>query len=189
MLNYNDVKPGKIVVIDGEPYVCTWNNIMQKQQRRPVNQTKMRHLIKGNVMEYSFQQSDRLEEADIGSRELKYLYTSRGESWFTDPKNPADRFKFTEDFVAHALPYIRTNDIVVGVTFEDEVVSIKVPVKVDLKVTEAPPDVRGNTAQGGNKVVTLETGATLQVPMFIHEGDVIRINTEANEYVERVSKA
>lgn len=189
MLNYNDVKPGKIVVIDGEPYVCTWNNIMQKQQRRPVNQTKMRHLIKGNVMEYSFQQSDRLEEADIGSRELKYLYTNRGESWFADPKNPADRFKFPEDFVAHALPYIRSNDIVTGVTFEDEVVSIKVPVKVDLKVTEAPPDVRGNTAQGGNKVVILETGATLQVPMFIHAGDVIRINTEANEYVERVSKA
>ena len=94
MLNYNEVKPGVIVTLEGEPYVCTWNNIMQKQQRRPVNQTKLRHLIKGNVIEYSFQQSDKLEEADIGSRELKYLYTNRGESWFTDPQNPKERIKF-----------------------------------------------------------------------------------------------
>ena len=76
MLNYNEAKPGKIILVDGEPYVVIWNNIMQKQQRRPVNQTKLRHLIKGNVIEYSFQQSDKLEEADIGSKELKYLYTA-----------------------------------------------------------------------------------------------------------------
>lgn len=189
MLNYNDVKPGRIVVLDGEPYVCTWNNIMQKQQRRPVNQTKLKHLVKGNVMEYSFQQSDRVEEADVGSRELKYLYTNRSESWFCNPNNPSERIKFEESFVADVLPFIRPNDLVTGVTFEDNVVSIKTPIKVELKVTEAPPDVRGNTAQGGNKVVTLETGATMQVPMFIHAGDVIRINTETNSYVERVSKA
>ncbi len=186
MLSYNDVKPGVVVVVEGEPYVCTWNNIMQKQQRRPVNQTKLRHLIKGNVIEYSFQQSDKLQEADIGSRELKYLYTSRGESWFSDSKNPADRMKFEEALVEHALPYIRANDIVTGVTFEGKIVSVKVPVKVELKVTEAPPDVRGNTAQGGSKIVTVETGADITVPMFVKAGDVIRINTETGEYVERV---
>jgi elongation factor P len=186
MLNYNEVKPGVIITLEGEPYVCTWNNIMQKQQRRPVNQTKLRHLIKGNVIEYSFQQSDKLDEADIGSRELKYLYTNRGESWFSDPQNPKERIKFDEDFVAHALPYLRENDMVTGVTFEGNIVSIKLPIKVELKVVEAPPDVRGNTAQGGSKIVTLETGATITTPMFVKEGDVIRINTETGEYVERV---
>ena len=186
MLNYNEVKPGVVIVVDGEPYVCTWNNIMQKQQRRPVNQTKLRHLIKGNVIEYSFQQSDKPEEADIGSRELKYLYTSRGESWFCDPKNPADRMKFGENMVGHALLYLRQNDMVKGVAFGGKIVSIQVPVKVDLKVIEAPPDVRGNTAQGGSKIVTLETGTNITVPMFVKAGDVIRINTETGEYVERV---
>ena len=186
MLSYNEVKPGVVVTIEGEPYVCTWNNIMQKQQRRPVNQTKLRHLIKGNVIEYSFQQSDKLQEADMGSRELKFLYTSRGESWFCDIKNPADRMKFTADMVEYALPYLRQNDPVKGVTFEGKIVSIQVPVKVELKVTEAPPDVRGNTAQGGSKIVTLETGTNLTVPMFVKAGDVIRINTETGEYVERV---
>lgn len=186
MLSYNDVKPGKVIVIDGEPYVCTWNNIMQKQQRRPVNQTKMRHLLKGNVMEYSFQQSDKVQEADIGKKELKYLYTNRGESWFCEPKNPANRMQFEPAMVEKVLQYCKPNDLVTGVTFEDEIVAIEVPIKVELKVTEAPPDVRGNTAQGGSKIVTLETGATLTVPMFVKEGDVIRINTESDEYVERV---
>lgn len=186
MLSYNEVKPGVVVVVDGEPYVCVWNNIMQKQQRRPVNQTKLRHLIKGNVMEYSFQQSDKPQEADIGSKELKFLYTSRGESWFCDAKNPADRIKFGGEMVGHALPYMMQNDLVKGVTFDGKIVSIQLPVKVELKVTEAPPDVRGNTAQGGSKIVTLETGANLTVPMFVKVGDVIRINTETGEYVERV---
>ena len=73
-----------------------------------------------------------------------------------------------------------------GVTFEGNIVSIKLPIKVELKVVEAPPDVRGNTAQGGSKIVKLETGATITTPMFVKEGDVIRINTESGEYVERV---
>jgi elongation factor P len=76
--------------------------------------------------------------------------------------------------------------MVTGVTFEGNIVSIKLPIKVELKVVEAPPDVRGNTAQGGSKIVTLETGATITTPMFVKEGDVIRINTETGEYVERV---
>lgn len=186
MLSYNDVKPGRVIVIGGEPYVCTWNNIMQKQQRRPVNQTKMRHLLKGNVMEYSFQQSDKVVEADIGKKELKYLYTNRGESWFSEPKNPANRMKFAPEMIEKVLHYCKPNDIVSGITFDEEIVAIEIPVKVELKVTEAPPDVRGNTAQGGSKIVTLETGTTLTVPMFVKEGDVVRINTESGEYVERV---
>ncbi|MFZ2555222.1 MAG: elongation factor P, partial [Minisyncoccia bacterium] len=71
-------------------------------------------------------------------------------------------------------------------SFDEKIFNVKLPVKVELKVTEAPPDVRGNTAQGGSKIVTLETGATLNVPMFIKEGDVLRINTETGEYAERV---
>lgn len=184
-MNYNDVKPGKIVVMDGEPYVCTWNNIMQKQQRRPVNQTKLRHLLKGNVVEHSFQQSDKIAEADIGERDLKFLYTNRGETWFCDPNNPKERMTFAPELIAHLLPWLKAEDLIKGVTFDDKIVAIKLPIKVQLRVTEAPPDVRGNTAQGGSKVVTLETGAHLNVPMFIKEGDILVINTESGEYVER----
>ena len=74
MLSYNEVRPGVAVIVEGEPYVCTWNNVMQKQQRRPVNQTKLRHLVRGNVIEYSFQQSDKLQEAEIDSKPGIFIY-------------------------------------------------------------------------------------------------------------------
>jgi elongation factor P len=186
MLSYNDVKPGVAVLIDGEPYVCTWNNIMKKQQRRPVNQTKMRHIIKGNTMEYSFQQSDKLEEAEIENRPAVFIYERNDEWFFHDAKDKSQRFTVTADQMGESGKFLKSNTEVETLWFDDKLFRVKLPVKVDLKVTEAPPDVRGNTAQGGNKVVTLETGATITVPMFVKEGDVLRINTETGDYVERV---
>jgi elongation factor P len=186
MLSYNDVKPGVAVIIEGEPYVCTWNNIMKKQQRRPVNQTKMRHLIKGNTMEYSFQQSDKLHPAEIESQAAVFIYERNGEWFFHDAKDKSKRFTLSEDAVGDSGKFLKGNMAVETLSFQGNLFRVKVPIKIDLKVTEAPPDVRGNTAQGGSKVVTLETGTTLNVPMFVKEGDVIRINTETGEYVERV---
>ena len=185
MLSYNDVKPGVAVIIEGEPYVCTWNNIMKKQQRRPVNQTKMRHLIKGNSIEYSFQQSDKLQEAEIETKPAVFIYHKNGEWYFHDAKDKSKRFIVSDDVVGEAGKFLKGNMEVDTLTFQENLFRVKVPIKVDLKVTEAPPDVRGNTAQGGSKIVVLETGATMNVPMFVKEGDVIRINTELAEYVER----
>ncbi len=187
MLSYNDVKPGVAVIIDGEPYVCTWNNIMKKQQRRPVNQTKMRHLIKGNTMEYSFQQSDKLVEAEIESKPAIFVFRDeRKNEWvFHEAANKSARFVVSDDIVGESAGFLKPNMEVTTLSFQGNLFRVKLPVKVELKVVDAPPDVRGNTAQGGSKVVTLETGATLTVPMFIKEGDVLRINTETGEYVER----
>ena len=186
MLNYNDVKPGVAVLVKGEPYVCTWNNIMQKQQRRPVNQTKLRHLIRGNVIEYSFQQSDKMQEAEIDQKPAVFIYERNGEWFFHDAKDKSQRFSLTDEMVGDGGQFLRSNTEVVTEAFDGKIFHVKLPIKVELKVTEAPPDVRGNTAQGGSKIVTLETGATLTVPMFIKQGDVLRINTETGEYVERV---
>lgn len=186
MLNYNDIKSGVAVVLEGEPYVCTWNNIMQKQQRSPVNQTKLRHLIRGNVIEHSFQQRDRHEEAQIETKPAVFIYERNGEYWFHEAKEKSKRFSVDEDVVGDAGHYLKPNTEVETLSFDRKLFRIKVPIKVELKVMEAPPNTRGNTAQGGNKVVVLETGANLNVPMFIETGDVVRINTETGEYVERV---
>ncbi len=186
MLNYNDIKPGVAVLVEGEPYVCTWNNIMQKQQRRPVNQTKLRHLIRGNSVEYSFQQSDKLYEAEIESRPAVFIYARNGEWFFHDAKDKSTRFSVSEEMVGEAGRFLKGNTEVETNWFDGKLFRVRPPIKVELKVTEAPPNTRGNTAQGGNKVVTVETGATINVPMFINEGDVLRINTETGEYVERV---
>ncbi len=186
MLSYNDIKPGVAVIVDGEPYVCTWNNIMKKQQRRPVNQTKLRHLIKGNSIEYSFQQSDKLENAAIESIPVVFIYERNGEYFFHDAKDKSKRFSLPGNIVGENGRFLKDNTEVETLAFDDKVFRVKLPIKVELKVTEAPPDVRGNTAQGGSKVVELETGATLNVPMFVKQGDIIRVNTETGEYVERV---
>ena len=185
MLNYNEIKPGVAVLVEGEPYVCTLNNIMQKQQRRPVNQTKLRHLIRGNVIEYSFQQSDKLKEAEITTKPAVFIYERNGEWFFHDTKDKSKRFSVTEELVGEAGKFLKGNTGVDTLWFDEKLFRVRLPIKMDLKVTEAPPNTRGNTAQGGSKVVTVETGANVDVPMFINEGDVVRINTETGEYVER----
>ena len=186
MISYNEVKPGVAVLVDGEPYLCTWNNIMKKQQRRPVNQTKLRHLIKGNSIEYSFQQSDKLEEAEIEHKPAVFIYERNGEWFFHDVKDKSQRFTVTEEHMGDSGKFLKGNTPVETLWFNEKLFRVKLPIKMELKVTDAPPNTRGNTAQGGNKVVTLETGATLTVPMFVEAGDVLRVNTETGEYVERV---
>ncbi len=188
MLNYNDVKPGVAVLVEGEPYVCTWNNIMQKQQRSPVNQTKLRHLIKGNSIEHSFQQRDKMQEAEIETKPAVFIFRDpRKNEWiFHETKDKSKRFSVDDEKVGESGQFLKPNTEVETLWFDDNLFRVKLPIKIELKVKEAPPDVRGNTAQGGSKVVELETGASLNVPMFVKEGDTIRINTETGEYVERV---
>jgi elongation factor P len=145
-------------------------------------------MISGRVVEQAFHQSDKVDEADINKKLIKYLYNNKGEFWFSDIDNLKDRFALSEEIVGDNHMFIKENGEVTALTFNDEIIGISIPVKIDLKVKEAPPGVRGNTAQGGTKQVVLETGATVYAPLFINEGDIIRINTETCEYVERVEK-
>jgi elongation factor P len=188
MLSYNEVAPRKFIMLDGAPYEVLASHVFRKQQRKPVNQTKLKNLITGKVVEHSFHQAETIPEAEIETRVAKYLYTNRGESWFVDPENPRNRFQIDADILGNSLRYIRTNDQVDTLVFEDSIIGVTVPIKVELKVTEAAPAVKGNTATGATKQVTLETGATISVPLFINEGDILRINTETGEYTERVEK-
>jgi elongation factor P len=196
MLEYNEILKGKVILLDGEPYEVLDAHVFRKQQRKPVNQTKLRHLITGKVTEQAFHVSEKMPEADLSTKNVKFLYNNRSEWWFSDEKNQSDRFKLEESTVGTQGKFLKANTVVEALIFDDpkisdgagKIIGLKLPIKVDLKVTEAMPAVKGNTAQGGSKQVTLETGTTLFVPMFINEGDVIRINTELGEYVERADK-
>src|SRR3954470_11378847 len=101
VISYNEVKPGVAVLVEGEPYLCLWNNIMKKQQRRPVNQTKLRHIIRGNTIEYSFQQSDKLEEAEIESKTAVFVFhDARKNEWvFHETGKPSVRFIVSNDIM------------------------------------------------------------------------------------------
>lgn len=190
MLEYSEVKERKIILWEGQPYEVLHSHVFRKQQRKPVNATKLKNLITGRVAEVSFASSDKVEEADITTRPVKYLYKNRGEVWLCDPKDPSKRFSLKEDIVADKLDFIKQNTEIELIIFtnddeEEQIIGVKVPIKVELKITDAPPSIKGSTVTGGNKVATVETGATVQVPLFINVGDMIRINTETKEYVER----
>lgn len=186
MLAYNEVLPKKLIIHDGEPYEVLSAWIFRKQQRKPVNQTKLRNLKTGSQTEVTFHQPDKIEEAEVESKPAKFIYARNGEWFFHEIGNPSNRFTIPEKMVGDAGKYLTGNTDVDVRWFEEAPIQVKIPIKMELKVTEAPPNTRGNTAQGGNKVVTLETGATVNVPMFIEAGDVIRLNTDTGEYVERV---
>ncbi|MDE1919532.1 MAG: elongation factor P [Patescibacteria group bacterium] len=189
VLSYNEILSKSIINYNGEPYEVLSAHIFRMQQRKPVNQTKLRHLISGKVTEISFHQNETVTEADIGRMQANYLYTNRGESWFAEKGNPKNRFSFPEEVVHDKIQWVVPNSEVEILTYEEKPMTVKIPVKVDLEVKEAPPAVKGNTVTGGNKLATLSTGAKVNVPLFINPGDVVRINTDSGEYTERVEKA
>ena len=198
MLDYSEIVGRKYIVLEGEPWEVIDSHVFRKQQRKPVNATKLKNLVTGKVTERSFHVSEKVEEAEIESRNVKFLYQNKparhasqgnaggGEFWFCEADDPSKRFKIDENFIGIQAKFIKKDSIVQALSFNEKVIGMKIPIKIDLKVTEAHPAVKGNTAQGGTKTVTVETGATLNVPMFIKEGEIIRVNSETGEYAERV---
>src|SRR6185312_2950201 len=192
MLEYSEIKERKYIVFEDEPYEVLSSHVFRKQQRKPVNAVKMRNLLTGRIVEHSFHVSDKAEEADIRKHEVKFLYENKGQFWFSEVDNPSKRFELQSEMIGPAAKFLRANTIVDTLIFDDgsdegKTIGIKLPIKMDLKVTEAHPATKGNTAQGALKSVKLESGAELMVPMFIKEGDINRVNTETGDYTDRVT--
>ncbi len=189
-LQYNEIREKKIIIHNDEPCEVVDSHVARTQQRKPQNQVKLKSLISGKTIAATFHVSDTADEADIEKREVKFLYHNRGEYWFCDIDNPKNRFKLDSALVGDAGKFFKENGSVTALVWDDEgeekTIKISLPIKMEFKVKEAPPAVRGDTSKSGNKTITLENGTTLNAPMFITEGDVIRINTETGEYVERV---
>lgn len=186
MLDYSEVTLHKYIIFENEPWEVIGSHVFRKQQRKPVNAVKLRNLITGRITEISFHVSDKVEEAEIDKKEVKYLYTNKGEYWFCEANDPSKRFKLEEDLIGPAAKFLKPNTLADGMVFEEKIIGLRLPIKMELKVTEAHEATRGNTAQGATKAVILETGAEIQVPMFIKEGDVVRVNTETGQYTDRV---
>jgi elongation factor P len=188
MLKMNDLKSGVYFIMEGDPFEVLETHHLKMQQRRPVLQTRMKNLRNGKILERNFQQSDSFEEADIKKNDIKYLYNHRDEYWFSDPNDLSKRFKLDEALLEDTKNFLKVNTVVEALEFNGSVINIEIPIKMDFKVIEAPPAVRGDTAQGGIKQVVIETGAKINTPLFIEEGDTIRVNTHTGEYVERIAK-
>ncbi|MDE2116926.1 MAG: hypothetical protein KGI79_03565 [Patescibacteria group bacterium] len=188
LLEYNEVTSRKYIIYEGEPYEVVENHIFRMQQRKPQNKTKIKNLLNGRVVEATFHVSDKVEEAEIDISEAKFLYTNRGEYWFCDPKDPSKRFEIPETVLGVQAKFLKPNTVYPVKSFEDRIFGVKLEPTVDLRVVEAPPGIKGDSARTGGKVIVLEGGYSVTAPLFVNEGDIVRINTETGEYRERVTK-
>ncbi|MBI5220559.1 MAG: elongation factor P [Candidatus Liptonbacteria bacterium] len=188
MLSYTELKKGVIFMYEGQPYEVMESGFLRMQQRKAVMQTKLRNLVNGKILDRNWQASDQFEEVEIEKQTAVFIYTSKGEYWFHEEGNPKNRFSLSEDLIGFAAQFLKPNMKVATDSYHGKLFKVALPIKMDFEVIEAPPAVRGNTAQGGTKQVTLEGGAKINTPMFINAGDIVRINTETGEYVERVEK-
>ena len=186
MLTHTDLKKGVRILLDKEPYEILEANAMKKAQRRPVIQTKIKNLLNGNVYERNFQQGDVFEEPELSEVESKFLYSHRDRYFFCKNKNTAERFDLDIKQLKNKVKFLKKDLIVKIFIFNDKVINISLPIKVQLRVTEAPPGIKGDRAQGGTKLITIETGAKISAPLFVKEGNTIEINTETEEYVKRI---
>ena len=187
MLEYSEIVERKYIVFNGEPWEVLTSHVFRKQQRKPVNATKLKNLITGKVTEQSFHVSEKVEEAEIDKIEAKFLFANRGQFTFCDPTTPSNRFSLTDEIMGTQGKFLKPNTVIKILKFGDTTIGIDMPIKVELKVIEAHPAVKGNTAQGGTKSVKLETGVEIQVPMFIKEGEIVKVNSETGEYAERAN--
>ncbi len=186
MIDHTQLRKGIQIVVDGAPYEILESAPMKKAQRRVVIQTRLRNLVSGNMLERTFHQGDTFEEAELVKTESIFLYSNRGKYVFCEKNNRQNRFELEESTLGNSARFLKQNQEMIAVRFNEKIINVILPIKITLKVTEAPPGVKGDRAQGGTKSVTLETGTIIQAPLFVVTGDEIEINTDKGEYVRRI---
>ena len=196
MLDYSEITVRKYIVYESEPYEVMENHIFRMQQRKPQNKTKIKNLLTGRISDITFHAADKVEEAEINTREAKFLYNSKNEWWFVDPEVASKRFKISEELLGIKTKFLLPNSIYAlqvyiapGADEADGVIfDIRLPATVDLEVVEAPPGIKGDTARGGGKQIVLKGGLVVTAPLFVNVGDMVKVNTDTGEYRERLTK-
>ncbi len=186
MLSLSDIKAGKIILIDDEPHKIMTNEHSKMGRMGAVMRTKLKNLITGAVFDKTFQGADKVKEASVDMQKVQYLYKDDNAYTFMDTAS-YEQFSLDADVVANAADFLTEGLEVTLMTFNDRPIDLRLPVKVTLAVTDAPPSIKGNTSSGGNKVVTVETGAHIQAPLFVSVGDRIIINTDKGTYTGKES--
>jgi elongation factor P len=186
MLNFNEIKTGKVIKLNSEPFIIIKTDHHKMGRGGAVLKVKCRNLINGNILERTYQGAEKAEEAETETKKANFMYKDKDEAYFMD-NTSFEQFNLPLEEVGESVQFLKDGVDVDVLYFESRPVSISLPIKMDFKVVSAPPGVKGNSAGNVNKQVEIETGAKLNVPMFINEGDVIRINTDTGEYVERAN--
>jgi elongation factor P len=184
MLGLSEIKSGKNIVIEGVPFSVLYHEHSKTGRAGSVLRTRIKNLLTGTVLEKTFQGADQVAEADINKSKAQFLYTEGINHYFMD-MDSYEQFSLSEKALDTAVNYLVEGMEVTILNFNGHPINIELPIKVKLKVVEAPPGIRGNTVSSGGKVVTLETGLKISTPLFIKESDEVIVNTERGEYVTR----
>lgn len=186
MLDINDLKRiGTIIKLENQPYIILESQHARTAQRRAFVRTKLKNLISGQTVEKTFNAGDKIDEANIDKIKSSFLYQDDKNIYLMNMTG-YEQFSLAKNLLAGRENYLKEGREVIVLLFNEKPVNIELPKKVELKVIEAPPGVRGDSATNIMKQITLETGLRINAPLFIKEGDVVRINTDTDEYVERV---
>lgn len=187
LLDYTDIQPRVFFRTDGSVYEVLESTFSKKSRQKGSNRVRIKNLITGAVVSKTLRPSDVFEQVFLSKERYVFVYVRNDDLVVHPEGNPSDRITLPLGSLSgiHLIP---SGTVVTALLDGSTIVTLRLPIKVEVLVSDSPPSIRGNTTQGGSKQVTVETGATVVVPLFIETGDRIRVNTTTGEYVERVSK-
>lgn len=185
MLTINDIKKGSIIQLEGVPYIVLKAEHHKAGRGGATLKTKLRNLKSGALLDRTFQGGEKVEEANTEKKKVNFMYEDGENAYFMDYES-YDQFQFPLDQVGEKKKFLKEGIDVTLLYFEGKPIAIELPIKMEFRVTSAPPAIKGNSADNVTKQIEIETGAKVTAPMFVKQDDVIRVNTETGEYVERV---
>lgn len=185
MISVNDLKNGTTINIDGNLFIVTWFQHVKPGKGGGFMKTKLKNLKTGAVLEKTFRSVEMVEQIFLEEKEMQYSYKDGDQVWFMDVSN-YDQVPLSEDVIGEGVKFLKENMKVQVVFYEGKVVGVEIPTFVELKVTQTEPGFKGDTVSTSFKPATMETGVVVQVPLFIKEGDMLKIDTRTGDYIQRV---
>jgi elongation factor P len=185
VISSNDFRPGVVVTLDGDLYAIVASQHVKRGRGSAYVRAKVRNLKTGAITERTFNAGERVPHIFLEHREMQYLYHQDDDHVFMDQQT-YEQVSVGAGLLGDATLFLKDNMVVTVVYYEDRPIAVELPNSVDLEVTETAPGIRGDTATGGSKPATLETGAIVQVPFFVEIGSIIRVDTRTGEYLERL---
>lgn len=184
-LSITDLKPGVTILVDGAVYQIIDSQHVKPGKGSAFCRTKLRNMRTNNVQEMTFRGEVKIDEAFIEERKLQYLYTSGENFYFMDQEN-FEEIQIHQDILGEKIKFLKDNLNVTSYSFKDEILSVNLPNSVNYKIISSEPGIKGDTAKSGTKPAKIESGAVVQVPLFVNESDIIKVDTRSGTYIERV---
>jgi len=188
MLTPGELKSGDTFLYKKDPFEVIEVKHLHMGRGGAVFQMKIKNLKTNKTLRQNFKSSDNFDQAFISQKTIEYIYCHRDKYWFQESKDKTKRFNLSYEKIGENTKFLKQGMRLNAFVFEEKIISASLELKINLKVVQAPPDFRGNTAEGGSKIVVLENNTEIKTPFFIKEGDIIKINTKTGKYIERVKE-